>query len=64
MEWRWDSSSRKWEERRQGEAIGRMYYVPPNAGEWFCAIGFRNSVPLNVSSFGDCRSNVKLCIVC
>jgi hypothetical protein len=31
----WVSKQRKWKPRSQGQAIGRMYFVPPNAGERF-----------------------------
>src|SRR6266851_10462727 len=31
----WNKKGRKWKPHAQRQAIGRMYFVPPNAGEWF-----------------------------
>lgn len=31
----WKASAKKWQPRRRGSAIGRMYFVPPTAGERF-----------------------------
>jgi hypothetical protein len=31
--WRWDETSRKWQPRRIGSSIGRLYYVHPSVGE-------------------------------
>ena len=31
----WNEARKKWTVRKQGFAIGRMYYVPPNAGPRF-----------------------------
>lgn len=31
----WISERRKWDERRNGTKIGRMYHVPPNVGDCY-----------------------------
>lgn len=31
--WRWDEGKRKWNKRKNGYEIGRLYYVNPTEGE-------------------------------
>jgi DNA replication protein DnaC len=52
---RWDQKHKKWVIRRRGFAVGRMYYVPPTAGERFY-LRLLLTVVRGAKSFEDLRT--------
>jgi len=55
MRWVWNKGQKRWTPRKRGDTIGRMYFVPPRAGEKYYLRMLLNIVP-GATSFQHLRT--------